>query len=64
MTFCSGIRDANTTNAEEIMEAAFFTDEAWFHVSGYVNSQKSRVGSATNPREVKGTPSRDQKVCV
>jgi hypothetical protein len=24
----------------------FFSDEAWFHLSGYVNSQNSRFGSS------------------
>jgi hypothetical protein len=26
-----------------------YTDEAWFHLSGYVNSQNSRIRSAENP---------------
>jgi hypothetical protein len=62
--YCPWFRDANTANAEEILNAPFFTDEARFHASDYVNSQNSCVCSATNPREVKDTPSHDQKVGV
>jgi hypothetical protein len=39
----------------------FFTDGAWFHVSGYVSSQNC---SAANPRKIKDTPPRGQKVGV
>jgi hypothetical protein len=54
--YCSSFRDAITVNAEE--------DEVWFHVSGYVNSQNSRVCAVTDPHKVKYTPSRDQKFGV
>lgn len=27
----------------EILDRRFFTDEEWFHLSGYVNNQNSRV---------------------
>jgi hypothetical protein len=30
----------------------FFTDETWFQLSGYVNSQNSYIWSATNPYEI------------
>jgi hypothetical protein len=42
----------------------FFANEAWFYFSGYVNSQKSRVCSATNSREIKDTQLHNQKVGV
>jgi hypothetical protein len=35
-----------------------------FHSFSYVNSQNSRVSSATNPHESKDTPLHDQKVSV
>jgi hypothetical protein len=51
-------------NGEDILDITFFTDEAWLHLSGYVNSQNSCVWSATNPHEIKDAPLHDQKVGV
>ncbi|RWS10786.1 uncharacterized protein B4U80_09266, partial [Leptotrombidium deliense] len=42
----------------------FFTDEAWFHLSGYVNSQNCRFWSADKPRKVVESPLHPQKVGV
>jgi hypothetical protein len=33
-------------NGVDILENLFVSDEAWFHLSGYVNSQNSRFGSS------------------
>ncbi|KAJ8886234.1 hypothetical protein PR048_012443 [Dryococelus australis] len=32
-----------------LLDKVFFTDEAWFHLSGYVNNQNSRIWSFANP---------------
>jgi hypothetical protein len=51
--YCRWFRDVITANGEDILDVRFFTDEAWFRLSGYVNSQNSRVWSAaicTRPR--------------
>lgn len=32
-----------------MLDKTFFTDEAWFHLSGYVNSQNYRTWGAENP---------------
>lgn len=34
---------------DEVLNLSFFSDEAWFHLSGYVNSQNYRIWSAENP---------------
>lgn len=34
---------------DDILDNTFFTDEAWFHLSGYVNSQNYRTWSTENP---------------
>ena len=34
------------------LNLSFFTDEAWFHLSGYVNSQNTRIWAAENPHSV------------
>jgi hypothetical protein len=31
------------------LDPVFFTDQAWFHLSGYVNSQNRRIWSSINP---------------
>jgi hypothetical protein len=32
----------------DILDKIFYSDEVWFHLSGYVNSQNSRIWSAKN----------------
>jgi hypothetical protein len=32
----------------DILDKVFYSDEAWFHLSGYVNSENSRIRSAAN----------------
>jgi hypothetical protein len=47
---------------EEIVDVTFFTDEARFHLSEYVNSQNTRLRSSKNPHEFKEMALHDQKV--
>jgi hypothetical protein len=42
----------------------FITDEAYFHLSGYVNSQHTRIWSDENPHAVHQTPLHDIKIGV
>lgn len=39
----------NQNLRNDILDVSFFSDEAWFHLSGYVNSQNFRIWSAENP---------------
>jgi hypothetical protein len=41
-----------------------FKDEAWFHFSGYVNSQNNRYWSGENPTLIHEVPLHDVKVDV
>jgi len=41
-----------------------FTDEAWFHLSGYVNSQNTRIWAAENPHTVHEGPLHSQNIGV
>jgi hypothetical protein len=43
---------------------AFFTDEAWFHLSGDINAQNNRYWSSINPRQTFEVPLHDQKTGV
>jgi hypothetical protein len=42
----------------------FYTDEAWFHLSGYVNSQNNRYWSAENSYSIYEVPLHDVKIGV
>jgi hypothetical protein len=62
--YCRWFWDFLTANEEDIMDITCFSDEAWFHLSGYINSQNSHVWLAVNPHAIHGTPLNDQKVGV
>jgi hypothetical protein len=36
-------------NDDRLLDISFFSDEAWVHLSGYVNSQNYRIWSSENP---------------
>jgi hypothetical protein len=48
--FCLWIKDFLTQNPG-ILDVTFFAD-AWFHLSGYVNSQNARIWAAEYPHTV------------
>lgn len=54
----------NFINNEDVFEKSFFTDEAWFHLSGYVNSQNMRMWSTRNPHFFTETPLHPRKIGV
>lgn len=56
--FNDNIRDDN------ILDKSFFSDEGWFHLSGYVNSQNYRIWSAENPNVIHETQLHPMKVGV
>lgn len=47
-----------------LLNLSFFTDEAWFHLSGYVNSQNYRTWAAENPHTFVETSLHPVKVGV
>lgn len=47
-----------------VLDRTFFSDEAWFHLSGYVSSQNSRVWASENPHEFVEKPLHSLKVGV
>jgi hypothetical protein len=46
------------------LERCFFSDEAWFHLDGFVNSQNFRQWSTDNPRRIIERPLHPQKIGV
>ena len=51
-------------NGNDVLDKTFFSDEAWFHLSGYVSSQNSRIWSSENPHEFVEKPLHSLKVGV
>jgi hypothetical protein len=47
-----------------VLDEVSYCDEAWFHLSGYVNSQNSRIWSAENPHAFYERPLQLLKVGV
>jgi hypothetical protein len=64
MRYCCWFQQFITNNNHDILGVTFFTDEAWFHLYGYINSQNSRVWSAHNPQFLQQTALHRQKVEV
>jgi len=61
--FCQWIRDEIFIGQID-PNLLFFSDEAWFHLSGYINSQNNRYWSTENPHQLHEIPLHDQKVGV
>ena len=62
--FCRWFENFILEKGENILNHTFFSDEAWFHLSGYMNSQNSRAWSTVNPHALFQKPLHDQKVGV
>jgi hypothetical protein len=48
MTYCCWFQTFIDENPG-VLDYTWFSDEAWFHLSGYVNSQNSRLCGTENP---------------
>lgn len=62
--YCNWFNNFVQINGKEVLDITFYSDEAWFHLSGYVNSQNSRLWSAVNPFEIHEQPLHSLKVGV
>lgn len=49
---------------EEQLSLTFFTDEAWIHLSGYVNGQNCRIWSTENPHNYIESPLHSIKIGI
>ncbi|RZC38174.1 hypothetical protein BDFB_015132, partial [Asbolus verrucosus] len=54
----------NHLNNNNTLDLTFFTDEGWFHLSGYINKQNMRIWSAENPHEFVQSPLHPEKIGV
>ncbi len=60
--FCHWILDF--VSNENMFNKFYFSDEAWFHLSGYINAKNFRTWSATNPHQFMESPLHPQKIGV
>ncbi|PNF43648.1 hypothetical protein B7P43_G18291 [Cryptotermes secundus] len=49
LLYCRWFQTSVGNHGIEESDRGFFTDEAWFHLSSYVNSQNNRIWSSENP---------------
>lgn len=54
----------NNLQDDNILDRVFFSDEAWFHLSGYVNSQNFRTWASENPHNYSETSLHPIKVGI
>ena len=64
LRYCRWFNQFIEENTADMLDVTFFTNEAWFHLSGHVNSQNSRLWSSDNPHSLHETPLHDKKVGV
>jgi hypothetical protein len=64
MHFCNWFLQAVVHDGFLDPKLTFFTDEAWFHLSGYIYAQSNRYLSSINPRQMLEVPLHDQKIGV
>jgi hypothetical protein len=63
MTYCRWFQTFIEEN-QGILDYTWFSDEAWFHLSGYVNSQNTRLWGSENPHALFQEPLHSQKLGV
>jgi len=64
VAYCKWFVDFLDCEGEDNLDVTFFTDKAYFHLSGYINSQNSHVGCAHNPYVFHELPLHDEKIGV
>ena len=64
LRYCKWFNQFIEENTADMLDVTFFTDEAWLHLSGYINSQNSKLWSTDNPHSLHKTSLHDKKVGV
>ncbi len=62
--YCRWLRNFVTEHGQSVFDTVWYTDEAWFHLSGYVNSQNNRYWSGENPHRFEETSLHPLKIGV
>jgi hypothetical protein len=63
-SMCNTANGLAFLNEEGIQHVTSASNEAWFHLYGYINPQNSHVWPAFNMHEITQTPLLDQRVGV
>jgi hypothetical protein len=50
------VNNFNQMKIVDILDVTFFTDETWFHLSGYVNTQNTQLWSSEIPHALHENP--------
>ena len=61
---CKWLLDFIDREGEDILDVIIFTDGAYSHLSGYINSQNSRLWCAHNSQAFRESQLRDEKIGV
>lgn len=64
LVYCRWFRSFVDYHGIGELDRVFFSDEAWFHLSGYVNSQNTRIWSTENPHVLHENPLHCLKIGV
>lgn len=62
MQYCNFFQE--NLNNDDVLDLSFFSDEAWFYLSGYVNKQNYRTWSVVNPHNIIEVPLHPVKVGI
>ena len=54
--YCGWFNQFIKENTTDLSDVTYFTDEAWFHFSGYINFQNLRLQSSDNPNSLQEIP--------
>jgi hypothetical protein len=49
LIFAAGFYNLSSKVSEINSQLTFFSDEAWFHLQGYINTQNNRYWNSQNP---------------
>jgi len=49
---------------DKLLDITWYSDEAWFHLSGYVKSQNTRIWTTEHPHEFHEVPLHSEKTGV
>ena len=64
INYCEWFQRFIMRHGNDVLDRTFFTDEAWFSLSGFVNSQNTRIWSSENPNAIQETPLHPEKIGV
>ena len=64
VAYCQWFKRFTLNDVNNKLNNTFFSDEAWFHLNGYVNSQNTRIWAANNPHTLHETQLHPQKIGV